>query len=147
MDSLAGVSFYNWLGQHFSVFILLVDCLQGTSIQFIAKHIFDKLDEQRQATITAAPTISTVMASDDNNEHQLTNGPSSYTGMNNDIHVIQPRINSSTCQRIIFGIDTSSPSLEKTVFEKQLLKCVVFNLAVRICWWSSAGRANTSLAK
>ncbi|CAF0931554.1 unnamed protein product [Adineta steineri] len=48
MDSLAALSLYNWLGQETSVYILLVDLLQGYSIETIATVIHNKLNERHQ---------------------------------------------------------------------------------------------------
>ncbi|CAF1036440.1 unnamed protein product [Adineta steineri] len=48
MDSLAALSLYNWLGQETSVYIPLVDLLQGYSIETIATVIHNKLNERHQ---------------------------------------------------------------------------------------------------
>ncbi|CAF1519972.1 unnamed protein product [Adineta steineri] len=45
MDSLAALSLYNWLGQETTVFMPLVDLLQGNSIETIATVIHNKLNE------------------------------------------------------------------------------------------------------
>ncbi|CAF4052851.1 unnamed protein product, partial [Adineta steineri] len=48
MDSLAALSLYNWLGQETSVYVPLVDLLQGYSIETIATVIHNKLNGRHQ---------------------------------------------------------------------------------------------------
>jgi acyl carrier protein len=121
MDSLAGVSLYNWLGQYFGFFVPLTDILQGISIQVIAKYIFDKMEEQRQMATCVTQTNSTSMLSNNDNQKLSTNDSYSYTGMNNIIRIIQPRINSTTIQRIVFCVGMVNPSVEKTLLAQQSL--------------------------
>jgi NADP-dependent 3-hydroxy acid dehydrogenase YdfG len=131
MDSLAGVSLYNWLGQYFGFFVPLTDILQGISIQVIAKYIFDKMEEQRQMATCVTQTNSTSMLSNNDNQKLSTNDSYSYTGMNNIIRIIQPRINSTTIQRIVFCIGMVNPSVEKTLLAQQsLLSASIYILQI-----------------
>ncbi|UJR34436.1 hypothetical protein I4U23_021843 [Adineta vaga] len=132
MDSLAGVSLYNWLGQYFGIFIPLSDILQGITIQNIAKHILDKLEEQKQTTTSTILTVSETISPDNNDKVILTDDLSSYTGMNNIISVIQPKNNDSIIvQRIVFCLGVATTSLDKILPKQQsLLSSLIYVLCI-----------------
>ncbi|CAF1379504.1 unnamed protein product [Adineta steineri] len=82
MDSLAALSLYNWLGQETSVYIPLVDLLQGYSIETIATVIHNKLNERLQVV---SPTSKEEHMDTDlikENEIKLSHN-SNYTGIEN----------------------------------------------------------------
>ncbi|CAF4214809.1 unnamed protein product, partial [Adineta steineri] len=89
MDSLAALSMYNWLGQETSVYIPLVDLLQGYSIETIATVIHNKLNERHQ--VVSSTTKEEHMDVDliKENEIKLSHN-SSYTGIENIICLQSP---------------------------------------------------------
>ena len=135
MDSLAGVSLYNWLGQSFGVFIPLTDIIQGISIQNIAKHIFNKLNEQRQTGTSTASVTNPTVSSENKNTLLSTDDSPSYTGMNNIIRVIQPTTihGTTVVPRTTFCIGNVTPSFEKTLLKQHSsLSSLIYILQIPI---------------
>ncbi|CAF3966875.1 unnamed protein product [Adineta steineri] len=82
MDSLAALSLYNWLGQETSIYIPLVDLLQGYSIETIATVIHNKLNERHQ--VISSTTKEENMYTDLIKENKIKlSHNSNYTGIEN----------------------------------------------------------------
>ncbi|CAF0842283.1 unnamed protein product [Adineta steineri] len=91
MDSLAALSLYNWLGQETSVYVPLVDLLQGYSIETIATVIHNKLNERHQVA-SSSTTKEEHMDIDliEESEIKLSHN-SNYTGIENIICLQHPQ--------------------------------------------------------
>lgn len=118
MDSLASVSLYNWLGQHFNIFVPLSDIIQGASIGMIAKQIFDKLAKQQDTVNTKIGASLTEKMFDETKIPADASNRPFYTGMNNVLKIIRSKTNSSSNHNIIFCIDALPPSLESKLVEQ-----------------------------
>ncbi|CAF4136407.1 unnamed protein product [Adineta steineri] len=106
MDSLAALSLYNWLGQETSVYVPLVDLLQGYSIETIATVIHNKLNERHQ--VISSTTKEEHMDTDliKENEIKLSHN-SNYTGIENIICLQHPHQCNS---HVFFCITEQSPT-------------------------------------
>ncbi|CAF1195338.1 unnamed protein product [Adineta steineri] len=118
MDSLAALSLYNWLGQETSVYIPLVDLLQGYSIETIGTVIHNKLNERHQvvSSTTKEEHMNTNLIKE--NEIQLSHN-SNYTGIENIICLQHPQQRSS---HVFFCIteqtSTNTDNLNKLFIHK-----------------------------
>ncbi|CAF0978426.1 unnamed protein product [Adineta steineri] len=118
MDSLAALSLYNWLGQETSVYIPLVDLLQGYSIETIATVIHNKLNERHQVVSSTTKDENMDTGLIEENEIKLSHN-SNYTGIENIICLQDPQQCNS---HVFFCITAQSPtntdSLNKLFIDK-----------------------------
>ncbi|CAF1255723.1 unnamed protein product [Adineta steineri] len=147
MDSLAALSLYNWLGQETSVYIPLVDLLQGYSIETIATVIHNKLNERHQ--VVSSTTKEEHMDADPIKENEIKlSHNSNYTGIENIIclqHSLQ--CNSHVFFCIMEQSPTNTDNLNKLfidkIYEQQDQTRSVLIYAIKIP--SVASKASTSI--
>ncbi|CAF3050328.1 unnamed protein product [Rotaria socialis] len=109
MDSLAALSLYNWLGKETSIFVPLVDLLQGISIETIATVVHNKLKERQQVVVSTNKEDDMEISVENEKNIELSNS-STYTGTDNIVCLQRPF--QKNCPIIFYITDESTTNAD-----------------------------------